>query len=255
MKSHSDAFLHYKKSSQGHLDYVVIVCHAVPALKADLALPSATITNVPDHFLAARNPKDWIASHVDAYSDELARSTLLTVFSYFEGYVKDVLKEIVSFHGGGDDFQKRARERSRKFVAAPSPKITESLRKLQDNPDPGKLTKYQKFGRLLDAAGYRFPTDLLSNFGIRYLNTKLDEKRGMRAFEIPDVLSECLLFDLSVSDKRMFEAARTQRNKVAHGRPQPLTLKKALSFSSDLHTLAAKVDKHICEHFFVIQVV
>jgi len=253
MKTHSDSFANYKASSQGHIDFIVVVCHAVPALRADIALPRPEITHPPDHFKKDRNPKSWISSHIGNYTDELARSALLTVFSYFEGYVKDSLREIVAFHGGESAFQDRARIRSKRFLQSHSAKISENKRKLQDNPDPVKLAKYQKYGRLLDATGYRFPTDLLSNFGVRFLRAKLDDKRGMRAFEIPEILSECLLFDIEASERNMFEAARGLRNKLAHGRPQPITLATALRYASELHSLAAKIDRHICEHFFVIQ--
>jgi hypothetical protein len=93
----------------------------------------------------------------------------------------------------------------------------------------------------------------LSNFGVRFLRSKLDEKRGLRAFEIPEILSECLLFDVDTSEKKMFEGVRGLRNKLAHGHPQPIPLATALRYASELHTLAAKIDKHMCEHFFVIQ--
>ena len=100
MKPYSEAFLRYRQLSQAHLDFVVVVCHAMPALRADLAAGHPELSFPPDHFHKSQNPKSWVASHVGGYTDELARSTLLTVFSYFEAYVKDVLQEIVEFHGG-----------------------------------------------------------------------------------------------------------------------------------------------------------
>ncbi len=253
MKSPSKAFENYKQSSQAHIDFVVIVCHAVPALRADIALTAPDLTYSPDYFKKSNNPKDWVAAHVDGYTDELARSTLLTVFSYFEGYVKDVLKEIVAFHGGEKLIQSRARTRSERFVHSASPEIIKNKRKLQDNHEPRKKGKYQKFGRLLDAAGFRFPTDLLSNFGVRFLISKLDKNKGMRAYEIPMILSDCLLFRIEDAETKMFNKARDLRNELAHGNPRPIPLATALRYASELHTLAAKVDKHICEHFFVIQ--
>jgi RiboL-PSP-HEPN len=255
MKAHTDSFINYKTSSQGHIDFVVVVCHAVPALKADLAQSAATLANVPDHFKLNNNSKSWIAAKASGYTNELARSTLLTVFSYFEGYIKDTLKEIVDFHGGEKALQDRARNRSKQFMIATSGEIVENKRKLQDNPTSAKFEKYRKFGRLLDDAGYRFPTDLLSNFGVRFLLTKTDDKKGMRAFEIPEILSECLLLNVDASEAKMFETVRGLRNKLAHGRPQPITLAKSLQYASELHTWASKIDKHVCDHFLVIQVV
>jgi hypothetical protein len=255
MLPHSKAFVTYRDLSQAHIDFVVVVCHAVPALKADIALSKATLTNKPDHFKADRNPKGWIASRAGTYQDKLARSTLITVFSYFESYVKDALLEVVEFHGGKEKFRSLARQRSGRFVSNLSATLLANKRKLQDNFEPVKIAKYQKFGHLLDKSGFRFPTDLLSNYGARYLIEKLDEKRGMRAWEIPSLLEDCILMSVEERDRKLFEDVRKIRNKIAHGKPIKLLLPKALSFSSELHTFAANIDKHLVEHFFVIQVV
>jgi hypothetical protein len=112
MIGHTEAFKTYRTLSQSHLDFVVTVCHAVPALRADLALPNPQVTNPPDHFKASANPKSFVAKIVDAYPDELARTTLITVFSYFEAYVKDALIETVEFHGGQQAIKRIAKKQS-----------------------------------------------------------------------------------------------------------------------------------------------
>lgn len=255
MKAHSSAFETYRGLSQSHLDFVVVVCHAVPALRADIALPDQEFTFQPDYFKGGGNSKDWMSERVLAYQDELARTTLITAFSYFEAYVKDVLAEIVEFHGGKEPFLSLARERSSRFLSEPPPNLLEYKRKLQDNPEPAKWEKYQKFGRLLDEKGFRFPTDLMSSFGAQFLIQKLSKNKGMRAWEIPGILSECLLMNVDKEDLEMFEDARSLRNAIGHGRPPKIELKKALRISSQLHGFAAKVDRHVIEHFLVIQAV
>jgi len=80
---HTEAFAKYRQLSQGHLNFVVAVAHAMPALRADIALPGSTLTFPPDHFLASRNPKSEVATYVAGYLEELARSTVIAVFSYF----------------------------------------------------------------------------------------------------------------------------------------------------------------------------
>jgi hypothetical protein len=254
MKPYSQAFLRYRELSQTHLDFVVVVCHAVPALRADLALPDAELSFPPDHFIKARSQKNWVASRVGFYTEELARSTVLTVFSYFESYVGDVLREIVDFHGGKTKLQERARVRSRRFFGPLKPSQLTYKRKLQDNPDPKKFAKYEKFARLLDAEGYRFPTDLLSNLGTRYLLEKLDKRNGLRAWEIPNLVQDGLLMEVEGKDLANFEQARITRNRLAHGKPHALQLATSLRYASELHSFAAKIDKHICEYFFVVQI-
>src|SRR5262245_55401789 len=90
----------------------------MPALRADLALPAPTLTHLPDYFLAARNPKSEVAAFAAPYQEELARSTLISVFSYFEAYTRDVLLEIIKFHGGKGSIQQMAHNRLNKFITS-----------------------------------------------------------------------------------------------------------------------------------------
>jgi len=227
----------------------------MPALRADLALPSPTLSNPPDYFQASRNPKSEVASYVAAYQDELARSTLIAVFSYFEGYARSVLREIVAFHGGGDQFQSLAHSRATRFIASPYPGVTLHKRKLQDRRAPAKLFKYQKYGQLLEAKGFKFPTDLLAHFGVVQLLSKIKDDRTIRAWEIPSLFEECLLFPIATTERDLYEEVRGIRNDVAHGKAPTIALQASLRYASELHSFAARVDHHIAEHFLVIQTV
>jgi hypothetical protein len=40
---------------------------------------------------------------------------------------------------------------------------------------------------------------------------------------------------------------------LAHGDPVRIELRAAMQASKDLHALAAKVDRHLIEHFFVME--
>src|SRR3546814_15041114 len=55
MISHTDAFKVYRDLGQAHLNFVVLSCHAVPALKAELSVPGGAATVPPDHFKAGSN--------------------------------------------------------------------------------------------------------------------------------------------------------------------------------------------------------
>jgi hypothetical protein len=217
------------------------------------------VTYPPDHFKAARNPKSWVAARTKDYQDELARSTLITVFSYFEAYVRDALAEIVTFHGGRDEVWKRSKFRGASFLTSQNSTTVKYKRKLQDSPTKSKIAKYQKYSRLLDSQGFRFPTDLFATLGMRLFLEKVDQKNGkagkngMRAWEVPYLLEDGLLYPLGKKELKLFEDARQLRNKIGHGKPPKLTLNTALRFASELHTLAAKIDRHILEHFLIIQ--
>src|SRR3546814_19629709 len=53
MISHTDAFKLYRHLGQAHLNFVVLICHAVPALTAELSVPGAPATAPPAHFKPA----------------------------------------------------------------------------------------------------------------------------------------------------------------------------------------------------------
>jgi hypothetical protein len=78
-------------------------------------------------------------------------------------------------------------------------------------------------------------------------------KTGMRAWEIPDILENGLLYPLSTAERKLFDDCRKFRDDIAHGKAPTVTLQQSLKFASDLHALGAKVDQHLVEHFFVLQ--
>ena len=132
------------------------------------------------------------------------------------------------------------------------------MRILSDDGDrlgwsSNKGAKYAKYAQLLDEAGFRFPTDLLSHFGVTQLVLKADEKLGFKAHEIPSILEDALLYPLTVQQRAMVERIRLERNKIGHGSAASLTLAQSLRDASALHTLAAAVDDHIARHFLLIQ--
>jgi hypothetical protein len=93
----------------------------------------------------------------------------------------------------------------------------------------------------------------MANFGAKHLIEKLDEKRGMRAWEIPSILNECVLFELDKTERKIFDDVRGLRNKIGHGKPPTILLKDSLRYASEMHAIAAKIDRHMLEHFFIFQ--
>ncbi|HQS19424.1 HEPN domain-containing protein [Reyranella sp.] len=247
----SNAFATYRELSQAHINFVVLVCHAVPALRADLATPPTSLSNAPDYFKPTS--KTVLNGYVAHYRGDLGRTTLVAIFSYFESYVKEVLSEIISFHGGAKELKALALARSTKFLTKPPADILSSKRKLQEPAKKELKFKYQKHSKTLDNKGFKFPSELLAHFGVVHMLSKADEKRGMRAWDVPDILADCLLFPLSATDRAHFERVRSVRNKIAHGKKTTVTLEESLRTASELHALASKIDNHLVEHFFVLQ--
>ena len=252
MIKHTKAFKRFRDLSQGHINFVVLTCYSVPLLKATLEAPGA-IVPTPDHFKGNSNDITALLGFIASYQNEIARSTLITVFSYFEAYLKSALQEVIEFHGGKSEFQRKAKNRAERFFRSVPATVQANKRKLQDIPNASKQAKYEKFARLLEQAGFRFPTDLLSHFGVTQLILKADDKLGFKAHEIPSVLKDALLYPLTTAEKEIIERIRLERNGIAHGGGTPIRLATSLRDASSLHTLAAAVDHHIVDHFFLIQ--
>jgi hypothetical protein len=253
MIAHTKAFATYRSLSQRHIDFAALVCTAVPALKPELADPTTPLKHAPDHFKVKPDTKTQLAKHAAGYQSELARTNVITIFSYFESYVRGALQEIITFHGGDEAFRNMAKHRASVFLKTPPAAIEESKRKLQEPARSTKKDKYIAYSKKLDQGGFRFPTELLAYFGSVNLISKSKDKTGMRAWEIPDILQNGLLYPLSIVERKLFDDCRKLRNDIAHGKAPTVTLQQSLEFASDLHTLAAKVDRHLVEHFFVLQ--
>lgn len=252
MIAHTKAFKKFRDLSQGHINFVVLTCHSVPLLKVTLQTPGTTVPT-PDHFKGKSNDRSELLKFTSNYQSEVARSTLITAFSYFEAYLKGALQELIEFHGGEEEFQRKAKISAERFFKSVSTTVQTNKRKLQDNPKANKKAKYEKYALLLENAGFRFPTDLLSHFGVSKLILSADDKRGFKAYEIPSVLKDALLYPLTADEHKLIEEVRTQRNRIAHGGGSPILLATSLRHASSLHKLAAKVDDHLVDHFFVIQ--
>jgi hypothetical protein len=253
MIPHTSAFATYRTLSQQHLDFAVLVCTAVPALRPELNDLTTPLKHAPDHFKTGPDTKKQLVKYAANYQSELARTNLITLFSYFESYVRAALQESIAFHGGDEDFRKLALRRASVFLKAPPAAIQGSKRKLQE-PARGALKgKYAAHSKKLDQAGFRFPTELLAYFGSVNLIAKSKDRTGVRAWEIPDILQNGVLYPLSSAERKLFEDCRKLRNDIAHGKAPTINLKQSLKFGSDLHALAARFDKHLIEHFFVLQ--
>jgi len=253
MISHTEAYLKYKAQSEAILDFAVIVCFAVPALKANVnVLKKGIITKLPtpDFFLKDVSTPAKLIERAKPYKSRLAAYLWMSNFSFFEAFIVDAVREMIDFHGGDVGFLSLAERHDKKFLKSIPPNLHAEKRKLQEYPKKSKLFKYQKYSRALDASGYRFPSSLLSSYGVRMLNSKVG---SLKAHAIPELLQQGLHLPIDASQVSRFHEIRNMRNKIAHGETVNLTLSRVMRMHEDLHQLAVVVDSHLIEHYFIIE--
>ncbi len=186
------------------------------------------------------------------YKESLARHVFFSSFSFFEAYVGNVLKEIIEFHGKEDLLRRTSLNAHTKTCESLAAK---SKRKLQEYQKPQNNEKYASHGKKLHNENYRFPSTLLSTFGLKYLCSLIEEEK-IRAVEIPNMLQEVLHLELDkTTEIDEFHKYRDVRNKIAHGTasPKDFSLPNAVRANDFLRNLALKVDRHVVEYFLVIE--
>ncbi len=85
------------------MNFAVLMCYAVPALKRDLKLISAgTLPSLeaPDYFTKDKSTPTTLHDFAKNYKGNLASYLWLANFSFFEAFISDAIKEMVEFHGG-----------------------------------------------------------------------------------------------------------------------------------------------------------
>lgn len=254
MITHSAAYGRLRRQSQDLFDFVVVVCYAVPSLRQQIkgVRGEKAIRSLlrPDFFVHDKSSVEKIKKRATSYKSKLSSYVLLSSFSFFEEYVKSVIHEVIDFHGGDTEFVELAERRANAFILSPSNETTKHKRKLQEPIKPSKIKKYEKHSKALVDLGYRFPTELLSAYGVRKLVEKINK---LRAFDIPDLLQNGIHMELDDETIDLFNSIRNVRNRIAHGEKVRMSLKKVMAWNKFLSGLAAKMDRHLVEHFFVIE--
>ena len=252
MIGHTKAYETYRGQSQAHLDFYVLVATAVPNLERILH-DSASQLAPAHYFKTAHQDKRRLIGLAARYEKEIAALSVVALYSYFEAYVKSTIQEVIDFHGGAYSFARRATSRASRFLDSVDASLFLHKRKLQEYPKSGKSQKYRKHSSSLGEMGFRFPSELLAPYGVALLISKADEKRGLRAWEIPTVLQSGLLLQLSKSEADRLENVRTLRNEIAHGKKVRIRTRGAMAIAKDLHAIAARIDRHVVEHFLVLE--
>jgi len=251
---HTQAFKRLKDEAQKTFDFAIVVCYAVPSLKATLGTlqPDAPLPFAPDHFDTRPIPTEKVRNHVAEYKEVLSRHVFLSSFSYFEAYFVELLREIVAFHGKANLL---SRHDSTRNAALTDPALLKAKRKLQEHPVPSNLDAYRNYGKRLAASGFIFPSAALARHGLKQL-IELAASDKIRSVEIPDLIQSVLQLPLDPeSDVKQYNQYRGMRNKIAHGQPKKVSLhlKMAIEANNFLRNLALRIDNHVVANLLLVE--
>lgn len=225
-------------------------------------------------------------------SYNLSKFILISSFSYFENYIQSVIQEFIEFH---EEYNKyfltiNTKNDAKKYSRIGFDEmnnyfndIDETVKKLKKKISApfvqSKIQQYEKYSLELKEKNFKFPRQILSINGIRFLIENLVERNNKyefdisRAADIPNILKErfYLNCDKLISnyfpDKNenienldkaniatTFKNIREMRNKVAHGENPNLNLNQVIEYNYFLKKFATIVDKHFIEHFFYVDI-
>lgn len=248
----TQAYIRWKNQTQSVFDFAVLISHAVPALKRQISLlEKGVITELPrvDYF-----PPDVSMPHLREraanYKEQLASFLTISLFSFFEAYVIDAMKEMFEFHGGVDALQKRAEKKEKLLLAMNDVDIKKAKAVLRGNRNQGHIQRYKKYSKELTDAGYRFPSEMFSSYGVRMLVQKVN---SLRAKDIPDLLVNGLHMDISEDTIIKFNEFRELRNRIAHGTQINLSVGEVARRNEILKELALALNKHLHTHFLLFE--
>lgn len=189
-------------------------------------------------------------SYAKEYKSDLSKYILLSNFSYFEAYVINSIEEIFKFHGGFDVMLKESQLRCNQDINSNDAFVTLNKKKLQDSYDEKKKQKYEKHTKELKKVNYKFPSELLSSYGVIKLK---EELKNLKSVGIPDILINGIHMNINDDDVKEFHRIRDIRNSIAHGKNKGFDITAAMQCNTFLRNLAVKIDKHIVGNYFVIE--
>lgn len=254
MIAHTKSFAALKEEAQRTFDFAIMVAHAVPWLKHSMKEldPDGHIPIRADYFDSRPVATAKVQASTKVYKESLARHVFFSSFTFFEAYVGNVLKEIVDFHGKEALLDRTNLNECTQNLDADGSK---SKRKLQEYADPKNRDRYASHGKKLQGVGYRFPSTLLSTFGLKHLCSLIEDEK-IRAVEIPGLLQEALHLELDeTTEVKEFHRHREVRNRIAHGTATPadFSIPTAVKANDFLRNLALKIDRHVVDYFLVVE--
>lgn len=257
----TNAFVKWQKNTQEIFDFSVVIHYAIPNLKQKIKLieeGKARSLCRPDYYkshkegyYSSENLINSLKTRISGYKSHVSDYLLLSLFSYFEAFIVDVIKEFLEFHGGISTFQSFAIKKSKYSmnILCNDKEIKKHKNKLK--PTDAKNQPDRKHAtRELKKTLYRFPSDHFSAYGIFMLGKKVED---LKARDIPEVLINVLLIELTPEEIEKFHNIRNIRNNIAHGQPVNLNIKLVTEYNEVLMGVAKKVNNHICEFFKIYE--
>lgn len=244
-----------KKQIQSSLDFVLLACHSIPALKGYMkAVEGGEVSKIPDpDIFKTTTEHSRLKEIIPTYKKTLGRFLVLSSFSYFESYTYDVIDELFLINGGINDFLNISKNKRDNFLKNID-ELSEKAKKLRDTKDKSKSAKYKKIIDELEELDYKFPSDLLSFFGLHQLHEKVKNKKTRKSVNIFPLMKSAFGINISEDEEKEFEKIRELRNNIAHGKEDiEVDLSEAIRINNLLKDLAVKIDQHIVKNFFVIE--
>jgi len=228
----------------------------MPALNVCIkAVEKNQIPKLPDaDYFRSKPDHDRLKLIKQRYKKVLGNSLTLSLFSYFESYIFELIKEILEFHKEnlGEtflDFLEKKREES--FILEEFElEIQKNIKKLRDKVKPQKKQSYSKAIKELSKTSYQFPSQLFAFFGVKEVERNID---NFKAKDIPMIIEVIFGLKLTEDEKFFFTKIRDKRNDIAHGSNTTIELREAIEYAKFLRELAGRIDKHICKYFFIIE--
>jgi len=233
------------------LDFAVLVTTAAPQLQYSLdAFASDSKVHIAKNpsFRPSEDPYATEKRSLANHQRVLGANLLLSIFSYFETYFFSVIEEIIAFHGSEIGIEKIIRNQLRATRKTPETEL--ALTRLRTTFKPAHADRYRKFSSILKKEQRPWPSQRFMLYGLRQV---IAQQKRWKAHDIPRLITDLLVLDLSESERSRFHMIREERNGIAHGKNLSFDLQKAIDVSNFLRLLSMKIDTHIVENFMVIE--
>lgn len=254
MIPHTKAFARFREQGNQLLDYAVLLSYALPTLEQQVGAqsgPAAGLLPKQYFFKNSNLTFEELRQRLKTASDSVGKEILISLFSYFDAYFTDLVREILAFHGGSTAIVTRSKRQFKDAMATAVATADPSRKKLLEYPKPRLTAKYQKHIRILKSAGYPFPSVRMSALGWKSLALRVKQKR-LRTVDYPEIITDGLLFPITDAETAKFNLLRDKRNKIAHGRVTKYDARAAIDDGTWLRQLATRIDRHVVEHILII---
>jgi len=254
MKRYSKSYKLFKKQDKDLFNLITTIFYGISSLKYNAKQleksGASLVTPRPEYFEHDKATPKQLLRLTRGYKLKMGAYGLLSLFSFFESYVNNILKEILDFQGGCDDFIETSQRKNKVAMNIESKEISKHKSKLQRYFSPHRRDTYVISGRKLTDLNYTFPSQLFSSYGILRFSQDID---NMRAKDIPNILLHALQMEISKERGDYFIRIKNIRNAIAHGEKTDHSIKELMEFHTFLSDLAKEIDNHVVDHFFIYE--